>query len=302
MVREYARIKIDMQSNLDLRPSPIAGTWYQGRPEALKREIDNYLDRANLPDLPGEVVAVIAPHAGHRYSGAVAGYAFAALRNAVLRQAQGGSYDLVAVIAPMHHPYMQPLITSSHEAYATPLGAIPIDQSALEELDSLLYKELGFGLAAVAHDPEHSLEIELPFLQRALASEFKLLPIMVRAQDPHISEVLGKTLASVLRGKNYALVASTDLSHFYDQETAKRLDSEMLRRIESFSPEGVFEAERTGKGFACGHAAVAAVLWAARELGADTVKLLHYATSGDVTGDYSSVVGYGAAAILKTKP
>jgi len=280
-----------MQSTPDLRPSPIAGTWYEGRPETLQRNIDNYLDRATLPELLGEVIAVIAPHAGHRYSGAVAGYAFAALRDK--------TPGLVAVIAPMHHPYMQPLITSSHDAYTTPLGSIPIDKTAIEELNAILKTDIGFGLSAVPRDPEHSLEIELPFLQRALASDFKLLPVMVRAQEPRVSEALGKALASVLREKNYALVASTDLSHFYDQETAKKLDSEMLRQIEAFSPEGVFEAERTGKGFACGHAAVAAVLWAAKELGADAVKLLGYATSGDVTGDYSAVVGYGAAAILK---
>lgn len=280
-----------MQPTLDLRPSPIAGTWYEGRPEILQRNIDNYLDRAKLPELTGEVIAVIAPHAGHRYSGAVAGYAFATLRNQ--------RPDLVAIIAPMHHPYREPLITSSHDAYVTPLGNIPIDKSAIDELNAILKADIGFGLSAVPRDPEHSLEIELPFLQRALASDFKLLPVMVRAQDPGISKGLGKALASVLRGKNYALVASTDLSHFYDQETAKKLDGEMLRQIEAFSPEGVFEAERSGRGFACGHAAVAAVLWAARDLGANTVKLLHYATSGDVTGDYSGVVGYGAAAILK---
>lgn len=291
--RDYATIKLSMQSTPNLRPSPIAGTWYEGKPEILKRNIDNYLDRAKLPELSGDVIAVIAPHAGHRYSGAVAGYAFAALRDQ--------RPDLVAVISPMHHAYMEPLITSSHNAYATPLGPIPIDKSVLEELNALLKADLGFGLSAVPRDPEHSLEIELPFLQRALAAEFKLLPIMVRAQDPNLSEELGKALASVLREKNYIIVASTDLSHFYDQETAKKLDSEMLRQIEAFTPEGVFEAERTGKGFACGHAAVAAVLWAARELGADTVKLLHYATSGDVTGDYSGVVGYGAVAILKQK-
>jgi AmmeMemoRadiSam system protein B len=287
-----------MQSIPDLRPSPIAGTWYEGSPEALKQTIDNYLDRAQFPELPGEVIAVIAPHAGHRYSGAVAGYAFAALRGSALRQAQG-SPDLVAVVAPMHHPYAQALITSSHDAYATPLGSIPIDKSAVEELNARLKADLGFGLSPVAHDPEHSLEIELPFLQRALPSVFKLLPVMVRAQEPGISEALGEALAGVLRDKHYAMVASTDLSHFFDQETAKKLDSEMLHQIEAFSPEGVFEAEQTGKGFACGHAAVAAVLWAAKGLGADTVKLLHYATSGDVTGDTSGVVGYGAAAVLK---
>ena len=280
-----------MHTTLNLRPSPIAGTWYEGRPEPLKRNIDAYLDNAQLPELPGKVIGVIAPHAGHRYSGAVAGYAFATLR--------GRTPDLVAVISPMHHAYPQPLITSSHEAYATPLGTIPIDKSAMDALNTALLTDPGIGLSPVPHDPEHSLEIELPFLQRALASDFKLLPVMVRAQDPGISQGLGKALASVLRGKDYILVASTDLSHFYDQGTANKLDREMLRQIEAFSPEGVFEAERTGKGFACGHAAVAAVLWASRELGADTVKLLHYATSGDVTGDYSGVVGYGAAAILK---
>jgi hypothetical protein len=282
-----------MNSISNLRPSPIAGTWYEGNPEVLKQNVDAYLDNAELPDLPGDVIAVIAPHAGHRYSGAIAGYAFAALRN----QAP----DLVAVISPMHHPYEQPLITSSHDAYSTPLGTIPIDKSAIDELDTVLNADLGISLSAMPRDPEHSLEIELPFLQRALVSDFKLLPIMVRAQDPRISEGLGKALANVLRDKNYALVASTDLSHFYDQKTANRLDNEMLRQIESFSPEGVFEAERTGKGYACGHAAVAAVLWAARDLGADAVKLLNYATSGDVTGDYSGVVGYGAAAILKQR-
>ena len=94
-------------------------------------------------------------------------------------------------------------------------------------------------------------------------------------------------------------MASTDLSHFYDQKTALTLDRAMLREFESFSPEGIFDAEFSGKGSACGHAAAAAVLWAARELGANTVRILNHATSGDVTGDYSSVVGYGAAAILK---
>jgi MEMO1 family protein len=278
-------------ATLDVRPSPIAGQWYEGNPKSLAKEVDDYLNRAQLPEINGEVVAVIAPHAGHRYSGAVAGHAFAALRGRVL--------DLVAVISPMHHPYRQPLITTSHQAYATPLGAIQVDSDALAELESALQAELGFGLAHIPRDPEHSLEIELPFLQRALPSEWKLLPIMVRAQDPRVSMGLGKALSKILRDKNFVLVASTDLSHFYDQQTALSLDNAMLHEIETFSPGGLFDVERAGKGFACGLAAVTAVMWAARELGADTVKILKHATSGDVTGDYSSVVGYGAAAILK---
>ncbi len=276
-----------------VRPSPIAGTWYEGNPKSLARAVDEYLDRAELPELEGEVVAVIAPHAGHIYSGAVAGYAFAAVR--------GRTLDLVAVISPMHQPYYEPLLTTAHEAYSTPLGNIPVDRDALAALDAELEQAIGITTTPVAGDREHSLEIELPFLQRALSAPFKLLPVMVRSQAMKAVEALGAALAKTLKGRNSLLVASTDLSHFYDQETARLLDSEMLRCFESFDPRAIFEAEASGRGQACGYAAVAAVLWAAQALGADTVRVLRYATSGDVTGDYGSVVGYGAAVVIRTK-
>jgi len=276
---------------VDVRPSPIAGTWYEGNAEALARNVDEYLSDAKLPELDGDVVAVIAPHAGHVYSGSVAGYAFAALRDR--------KPDLVVVVAPMHQYYSEHLITTSHDAYRTPLGDIPVDKEALNELDALLKADLGFGLSPVSKDPEHSLEIELPFLQRALKSDWKLLPIMVRAQKPQVSERLGKALAQVLRDKNFVLVASTDLSHFYNQNAAITFDRAMLDAIESFDPDGAFELDRTEKGFACGLGAFTAVLWASRGLGANKARVLRHATSGDVTGDYSSVVGYGAAVVLK---
>lgn len=275
-----------------VRPSPLAGTWYEGNPKALAHAVDQYLDQAELPELPGEVVAVIAPHAGHVYSGPVAGYAFAAVR--------GKKPDLVAVLSPMHQPYYEPLLTTAHAAYSTPLGQIPVDEETVSDLDARLIGRLGFGLKRVAYDQEHSLEIELPFLQRSLDGDFRLLPVMVRAQSSKVSRQLGESLAETLHGKNALLVASTDLSHFYTQKEAVSFDTEMLRRIESFSPEQVFNAEQEEKGFACGLGALAAVLWAAKKLGADTVKVLRHATSGDVTGDYNRVVGYGAAVILKT--
>lgn len=276
---------------VNIRPSPIAGTWYEGDPVRLARAVDAYLDAARLPALDGEIVAVIAPHAGHRYSGPVAGYAFAALR--------GRTFERVAVVSPFHNFDVHPLLVAAHSAYSTPLGEIAVDKESLLELDVILKSELGFGLTPIARDREHSLEIELPFLQRALTGGFSLIPVMIRGQEPAVARGLGLALAQVLKDKNALLVASTDLSHFYDQQTANRLDAEMLKRFESFQPEKIFEAERTGKGFACGHAAVAAVLHAARELGADRVQVLHYATSGDVTGDFSQVVGYGAAVVLK---
>ncbi|HEY5728476.1 MAG TPA: AmmeMemoRadiSam system protein B [Anaerolineales bacterium] len=277
---------------LDVRPSPIAGKWYEGNAKALSRSMDEFLNIVKLPELEGDVVAVIAPHAGHVYSGAVAGFSFASLRNR--------KPDVVAVIAPMHHYYREPLLTTSHDAYRTPLGDIPVDKETLKELDAELILGLGIGLSPVSNDPEHSLEIELPFLQRALKSDWKLLPVMVRAQEPRVSRGLGNALAKVLREKNFALVASTDLSHFYNQKTALTYDRAMLDTIESFDPDAAFDLERAGKGFACGLGAVTAVLWASRELGADKVKVLRHATSGDVTGDYSSVVGYGAAVVLKS--
>jgi hypothetical protein len=180
------------------------------------------------------------------------------------------------------------------------LGKIPVDADLVSQLDSRLRTNLGSGLTPVANDQEHSLEIELPFLQRSLGAAFKLLPVMVRSQTVKVSRQLGLDLAEIIRGKNAILVASTDLSHFYAEEDAQAFDMEMLRRIESFSPEDVFSAEKENQGFACGLGALTAVLWAARALGADIVKVLRHATSGDVTGDYSSVVGYGAAVIMKT--
>ncbi|HET6594253.1 MAG TPA: AmmeMemoRadiSam system protein B [Anaerolineales bacterium] len=275
----------------ELRPSPLAGRWYDADPETLAHRVDAFLDAAQLPELNGDVIGVIAPHAGHTYSGSVAGYAFATIR--------GRSFDLVALVGPMHHPYVEPLLTTAYDAYATPLGAIPVDKDAVRELDAILRSELGVGLSPVTQDREHSLEIELPFLQRALSSEWKLLPVMDCAHEPHVSQALGKGLAQVLQGRKFIIVASTDLSHFYDQQTALTLDHAMLKAIEDCDPRQAYDLERAGKGFACGLGALTAVLWAARELGADQVKILRHATSGNVTGDYSSVVGYSAAVILR---
>ena len=276
-------------NSLNLRPSPIAGTWYEGMPKPLAARVDEYLTAAVLPEIRGQVIGVIAPHAGHKYSGQVAAHAFATLR--------GLSPDLVVILSPFHSFAPYQLIITSHQAYSTPLGNIEVDKQALEELQ----KNLEIPIAAIPNDKEHSLEIELPFLQRVFQHEFKLLPIMIHAQEETVAKKLGMALARTLKKKNFIIVASTDLSHFYDQQTAHIFDHEMLKCFESFNPFSIFEAEQTGKGFACGHAAVAAALWASQKLGADEVQILNYATSGDITKDYSSVVGYGAAAIIKQK-
>jgi MEMO1 family protein len=286
----YVKIRARMSAIPEVRPSPIAGTWYSSNPVRLRQQIDAYLDMARLPDLPGHVTGVIAPHAGHRFSGRTAGHAFAAVR--------GQQRELVAVVAPLHDPHPSPLLTSAHRAYSTPLGPVQVDRPAQAQLESLL-AQAGLPLTPIANDQEHALEIELPFLQCALAGDFLLLPVMVRSQSPLVARQLGLALAQVMHQRGGLLVASTDLSHFYPHEIAEQLDAEMLRRIRDFEPDELFTAEKTGQGFACGTAAVAAVLWAAREMGADRVEVLHHSNSGDETGDFGSVVGYGAAVILK---
>ena len=210
----------EMKPDVDVRPSPIAGQWYPGNAKSLGSTVDAYIQAAGLPEIFGEVVAIITPHAGHVYSGGVAGYAFAAL--------SGLSPDIVAVVSPMHQSYPEGLLTSGHDAYQTPLGMVPIDKASLKALDKTLESELGFGLKPVRYDREHSLEIELPFLQRALDKPFSLLPVMVRDQSIRVTQTLGKSLAVVLKDRRVLLVASTDLSHFYPQEVAEKLDQEFF--------------------------------------------------------------------------
>ncbi|GAB4474503.1 MAG: AmmeMemoRadiSam system protein B [Anaerolineales bacterium] len=280
-----------MIERFDIRPSPLAGRWYPANPQVLAQRIDEYLDSAATPIIEGEIVGIIAPHAGHQYSGAVAAHAYTLLH--------GKRFDLVAVLSPQHRPFFAPYVTSAHQAYETPLGIVPIDQEALRELDRYLKSEIGESLKSVRADEEHSLEIHLPFLQRVLDT-FSLLPLMIGIDDPRGLRALGMALAKVLHNRRALIVASTDLSHFYPQALAEKLDREMLRRMEMFDPLYFLQAEIEGKGFACGRAAVAAAMWAAKELGADKIQILHYATSGDVTGNYYEVVGYGAAVILNT--
>ncbi|NMB61113.1 MAG: AmmeMemoRadiSam system protein B [Chloroflexi bacterium] len=273
---------------IDIRPSPIAGTWYSDRPAVLQQEINDYLSRVKSPVIEGKIIGLIAPHAGYRYSGPTAAFAY--------RAVQGLQFDIVAILSPFHAYTPEELLTTRHSAYQTPLGIIPIDRELLHDFEQRLVENEIF-VTEISRDGEHSLEIQLPFLQVTLDEKFHLFPLMIRTHDPQKIEVIAQAAATVLKGRNALIIASTDLSHFYEQRTANMFDKEMLQRIETLAPDQVLEAERDGKGFACGAGAVAAVLRITQLLGASKVQVLHYRTSGDETGDFSSVVGYGAAAI-----
>lgn len=277
--------------NQSIRPSPIAGTWYSDNPKELAQTVDTYITNATLPEIPGEVIGVVAPHAGYMYSGAVAGHAY--------KSVAGKSFDTVVVLSPSHQYHPQLLLTSAHSLYQTPLGTIPVAADQMAEINQGLVDNLGISMSPIEHDREHSLEIELPFLQRALNGPFELIPIMMRDQSREIAKGLGLVLAEVLEDRSFLIVASTDLSHFYPEATAHRLDHKVLSAMADFSPEGLFKLKDSGQGHACGLAAVAAALWAARKLKGNQVTLLKYDTSATATGDRTSVVGYGAAAITR---
>ena len=280
-----------MNYQTSVRPSPIAGTWYPGNTAQLRKTIEGYLENAAPPALPGEVVALVAPHAGYRYSGHVAAHAF--------KTVQSRGFTKVLVISPMHQYHPQPILTSAHQAYRTPLGDIPLDREKLKGIDSMLQEQTGLSLTPVANDLEHSLEIELPFLQVALSEDFTLIPIMLRDQTRKIAKALGEILGETLNGEDCLMVASSDLSHFYTENQANQLDERVLSALSKFSPNGLFDLNQRGEGQACGLAAMAAVLWASQKMGADRATLLKYDTSASATGDRSSVVGYAAAAITR---
>lgn len=273
---------------MDLRPSPIAGRWYPGQAAALAAAVDDDLRTADSPPPTGRVVGMIVPHAGLQYSGWVAGQAF--------RAVQGTRVEVVAILCPSHFHEDGPLITSGHAAYQTPLGTVPVAHDLVARLRDALPP---LSLTAIRRDREHAIEIELPFLQRALAGEFALLPVMMRDQSAEVARALGQALAQVLAGRPALIVGSSDLAHFRPQAETEALDSEVLGQIAAFDPPGVFRVQASGRGFACGHGAIAAALWAARALGATHSRVVKHATSGDVSGEYRSVVGYGAAVLWK---
>lgn len=267
-----------------VRESPIAGTWYPGRRDDLDALVAKYLAEAPAVAVGGELVGLISPHAGYVYSGAVAAHAYRLLENR--------RYDVVVVISPSHRYYAGNLLVSRKSYYRTPLGLVEVAHDLVREIGSQVR------LDGVDRDDEHSLEIQLPFLQHQLGS-FRLVPIMMEDQTFAMASRLGQALAAILAGKRALLVASTDLSHFHTYDRAVALDRRTLSDVERFDPEGLDRDVTTSAAEACGYGAVSAVLVAAKAAGADEVTILKYANSGDVTGDRNRVVGYGAAVISR---
>jgi MEMO1 family protein len=271
---------------MTVRKAAVAGSWYPGSADALSAAVDRYLaDAADAPRAPEHLVALVAPHAGLIYSGPVAAYAYRLLRQR--------PFDVVVLVGPSHFVGFEGVAAFRGMGFETPFGVAPIDRDCTESLmqASAIVRDY-----PAAHAREHSLEMQLPFVLR-VAPQVKIVALVVGWQKPATVRELGDALGVVLEGRRALLVASTDLSHYQDADTAARLDAVVIDHVARLDADGLQLALDVRPEHACGGGPTVAVLRAARRLGADTSVVLKYADSGDVSGDKSAVVGYLAAAI-----
>ena len=271
----------------EVRPSVIAGTWYPGDGEQLRHTINGYFDKVDYPIIDGEIVGLISPHAGYVYSGQVAAYGY--------KQLLGKSFDVIIIISPLHQMATGRYIVNSADYYSTPLGNVAIDKELLgkigEEID----------LTTMRVDNEHSLEIQLPFLQVALG-DFSLLPFMVGFTDLYDCEDMVEVLSRNLAGKNSLLIASTDLHHISDYNEVRRKDKHVVEALSGFNIETIREVLEPADCSVCGRVPISIVVDVCQRLGANRLEILQSTNSGDVTGDTASgryTVGYLSAAIIK---
>jgi len=270
-----------------IRESIIAGSWYPDNPDTLRNEIAGYLERARPHPGMENLIGLVAPHAGYMYSGEVAAHAY--------RQLEGARFDRVLIVAPSHRTRF-PSSTIYHlGGFRTPLGVVPLD---VDLVQAFLEHPQVRGYYPQAEDQEHSLEIQLPFLQVVLG-EFKLVPIIMGNQAYEHCTELAELIEKLCRNKNVLLIASSDLSHYHTYREAKQLDGIVTARVAAFDCQGLFRDLNDGACEACGAGPMVAVMLAAGKLGANVSRVLHYANSGDVTGERSGVVGYMAAAFYR---
>jgi AmmeMemoRadiSam system protein B len=274
----------------DVRRAILAGSWYPANPDGLSRLIEGYLSNAHADIPEGKLKAIIVPHAGYPYSGQVGAYAYRLLQNIPFKR--------VVLIGPSHRVPFRGISVNLQAGYETPLGSVPVDLAFAEKIiqagDRIRW-------LPQAHAREHCLEIQIPFLQTVL-HDFQIVPILMGQQDFETCRSLAQSLVQLLGDAEGTLfLASTDLSHFHSYDQARTLDMAFIEHLRAFDPEALARAVAAGSCEACGAGAAVATMLAARETGADRSAVLHYANSGDVTGDHRQVVGYVSAALLKSK-
>ena len=271
-----------------IRNNTGAGKWYPNSPRDLRQSIELYLSKANTPLPEGKIIAGIVPHAGYMFSGQVAAHMYGLMQNA--------SFKRVVLIGFSHRFPFRGFSVSQYSGYETPLGVATIDQDFSKALLSMSPQ---MKWIPQAEDQEHSLENQIPFLQVVLR-DFKLVLVFMGEQDVQTCALLAKELTRLLTSSQDTLIlASTDLSHFHNDQQARALDGEFIKQVREFAPEALAKAVASGSCEACCAGPTIAAMLAARELGATRSVILNYANSGDVTGDRRQVVGYLSAALVK---
>jgi len=279
--------------DIEIRQPAVAGSFYPGEPSQLAKMIAEMLAKTEKPSIPGDIIGLIVPHAGYIYSGPVAAYAYKAI--------QGMEYSDVIVIAPCHVEAFAGAAVYPGDAYATPLGDVEINKELSNKIASYsnLIKLSDQGHRFNYRGGEHSLEVQLPFLQTML-KDFRLVAIVMGSQDMQTCKDLAESIAKHCRNRNDILiVASSDLSHYHDYDTAVKLDNRVVELVNNYDYNQLFEEIKQQKIEACGGGPIIALMMAAEKLGAGDIKVVNYANSGDVTGDKSAVVGYLSAVIYK---
>jgi len=270
-----------------LRKSVIAGSWYPGVPSVLRKDIENYFNLVPDLELEGEVVGLIAPHAGYVYSGQIAANAYNLIR--------GKKYDMVIVVGPSHRIAFHGVSVFSKGGFETPLGNVSVAEKLAEKIRSSSKVVVD---VPDAHRQEHSVEIQLPFLQVALG-DFSFIPLVMGDQRADTCQELAAAIYEATSDKKILIVGSSDLSHFYNYNIAKKMDSTVLEYLRNGDADGLLQSLENGVVEACGGGPMVVAMLVARMMNANKAHLLKYANSGDVTGDKSSVVGYAAAVYCK---
>ncbi len=281
-----------------VRRAVIAGSWYPDDPDELARMMDEML--AAVEPVDGEPIGLIVPHAGYVYSGPVAACGF--------RQLEGAQYDVAVVIASDHQaPLSAPISVWAEGGFETPLGIVPVD---VELAQALVEADSRIAFDPAAHEGEHPIEIELPFLQRVCPG-CSIVPVLMGSEDEDAVAALVSALLESLPGKRAVVIASSDLSHYPSYDDALITDGSTLSAIETGDPARVRRTidSLMGAGFsnlvtcACGEGPILVTMRVAQGLGADTVTVLRYANSGDSAyGDQEQVVGYGAVMFWRYEP
>ena len=272
-----------MKHTTAVRPPAVSGMFYPRDPGVLTRELASLLRQEANSGTRGTIRGVISPHAGYQYSGFTAAKAYALLN--------GMQYETVIIVSPSHREYFDAVSVFQGDAYETPLGTVSLD-GALRE--SLIHACPFVVASDAGHGEEHAIEVQLPFLQHTLGS-FTLLPIVIGKQDRAYCLGLGEALGTILAGRNYLLVASTDLSHYHTSEVAETLDRRTIDDVAAFDYEGMMAGLESGTTEACGGGPTVAVMAALQRLGVKHIEILHHCNSGDITGDRARVVGYFSA-------